>query len=128
MATSTALDERLQNRRRRRWNRRARILGPFLALPVLVATLLLSVDIVEYRPEESNEKPTAHSIDRELLEARSSHLTRAAISTAAFAPENPIAGFESGEVDPFEVDLELGLPQLELQTLRTPTAPYAPRR
>ena len=49
-------DERLQRRRVRRWKRRARILGPFLAVPLLLVTLSLSVDLVEYQPHEESDR------------------------------------------------------------------------
>ena len=44
-------DERLQRRRIRRWKRRARLVGPFLGIPLLLATLSLSVDLIEYKPQ-----------------------------------------------------------------------------
>ncbi len=130
MTTSNVLEERLQNRRRRRWNRRARILAPFLALPLLLATLLISVDIVEYRPEGPDTKPTVPSIDGDPLEARSAYSTQAAISTAAHVAQIPMAGFESEAGIPFvvDLDLDLDLPRLQAQTLGTSTTPYAPRR
>ncbi len=43
-------EERRQRRRLRRWKRRARILAPFLGLPLLLGALSLSVDLIEYRP------------------------------------------------------------------------------
>jgi hypothetical protein len=105
-------------------------------LPILLATLLLSIDMVEYRPEESNQNLTDPSIHSEPLEARSGYSTQEAISTTAFAAEIPITSFEPEEIHPFEVDLELDLglelefdlPLIEAEALRTPTAPYAPRR
>lgn len=51
-------DERLRRRRVRRWKRRARILGPFLGLPLLLVTLSLSVDLVEYQPREEPDRLT----------------------------------------------------------------------
>jgi hypothetical protein len=48
--------ERLQRRRGRRWKRRGRIIAPFVGVPLLLATLLLSVDIVEYNPQESRDR------------------------------------------------------------------------
>jgi hypothetical protein len=43
-------EQRRQRRRLRRWKRRARILAPFLGLPLLLGALSLSVDLIEYRP------------------------------------------------------------------------------
>jgi hypothetical protein len=42
--------QRSQHRRSRRWQRRARIAGPFLGIPLLFATLALSVDLIESQP------------------------------------------------------------------------------
>ena len=49
-------DERAQRRRVRRWKRRARILAPFLGLPILLAALALSVDMIEYVPQPPPDK------------------------------------------------------------------------
>jgi hypothetical protein len=49
-------DERLQRRRVRRWKRRARILGPFLGVPVLLLALSLSVDLIEYQPQDEPDR------------------------------------------------------------------------
>jgi hypothetical protein len=43
-------DDRLVMRRERRWRRRGRIAAPFLAVPVMLGLLLLSVDLIEYQP------------------------------------------------------------------------------
>jgi hypothetical protein len=48
--------ERLQRRTVRRWKRRARIVGPFFGVPLLLATLLLSVDFIEYQPQEERSR------------------------------------------------------------------------
>ena len=49
-------DERRQRRRVRRWKRRARILGPFLGVPLLLLTLTLSVDLIEYQPRAERDR------------------------------------------------------------------------
>ncbi len=49
-------EERQRKRRARRWKRRARILGPFLGIPILLVTLSLSVDLVEYHPQEKKDR------------------------------------------------------------------------
>jgi hypothetical protein len=49
-------DERQQRRRVRRWKRRARIVAPFLGVPILLAALALSVDFIEYRPQPKPER------------------------------------------------------------------------
>lgn len=43
--------ERLLRRRARRWKRRARMAGPFLAIPLLLGALMLSVNMIEYDPQ-----------------------------------------------------------------------------
>ncbi len=48
-------EERLSRRRSRRWKRRARIAGPFLGIPILLVTLTLSVDLIEYDPQPEQE-------------------------------------------------------------------------
>ena len=50
--STDSLDERLARRRARRWRRRARIAGPLLAVPAVLGLLVLSVDLIEYRPAE----------------------------------------------------------------------------
>lgn len=44
---------RIARRRARRWARRARIFAPLLALPGMLGVLLLSVNLIESRPDES---------------------------------------------------------------------------
>jgi hypothetical protein len=47
--------DRLARRRARRWQRRARIAGPFLVVPAMLGLLVLSVDLIEYQPAEPAE-------------------------------------------------------------------------
>lgn len=49
-------EERRERRRLRRWKRRGRILAPFLGVPLLLLTLSLSVDLVEYQPHEESKR------------------------------------------------------------------------
>ena len=58
-------EQRMQRRRARRWKRRARVVGPLLGLPLLVATLALSVELITYSPVTPYKKLT----DRPLPEA-----------------------------------------------------------
>ena len=58
-------DQRMQRRRARRWKRRARIAGPFLGVPLLLGTLVLSIDLIEYQPQ----KPKPRLADRPMPEA-----------------------------------------------------------
>ncbi|GEM_PF-2405275 len=54
-------EERMSRRRERRWKRRARIIGPFLGVSVLLATLALSVDLIEYQPQAARSRPSDQS-------------------------------------------------------------------
>jgi hypothetical protein len=60
--------DRLARRRARRWQRRARIAGPFLVVPVMLGLLVLSVDLIEYQPAEptgsAKNRPRAASAPR----------------------------------------------------------------
>lgn len=46
-------EDRLARRRARRFRRRARIFAPFLAVPGMLGVLLLSVNLIEHRPDAS---------------------------------------------------------------------------
>lgn len=60
--------DRLARRRARRWQRRARIAGPFLVVPAMLGLLVLSVDLIEYQPAEpaglAKSRPRAASAAR----------------------------------------------------------------
>ena len=49
-------EERKQRRRSLRQKRRARIAGPFLGIPLLLGTLMLSVDLIEYDLQPEGER------------------------------------------------------------------------
>lgn len=52
-------EERRAARRARRWQRRARIAAPFLAVPVMLGLLILSVDLIEYHPTGRTDRTDA---------------------------------------------------------------------
>ena len=124
-------DERLQRRRARRWKRRARILGPFLAVPLLLAALSLSVDLVEYQPHEESDR----------LSDRPIQMTRQPAPKPVMRPslsptiptDSPTIGSpakdtspEMGDAEGIQgdgADLDVMLPASSL--LRPPTPPYA---
>ena len=62
MPASTTTDrpgspaERKQRRRSRRRKRSARTAGPFLGIPLLLGTLMLSVDLIEYDLQPEGER------------------------------------------------------------------------
>ncbi len=129
MERSDRLEERIAKRRERRWKRRGRIAAPFLALPILLGTLLLSVDLIEYRPvePEPDERPRAKTKAEATTrpEAPAPRLAPAVLSTPVLTPApggTPSAGMGEPGVDP----LDVGLPGT--QALRPPRPPYATRR
>jgi hypothetical protein len=107
MDESTKLEERIRNRVRHRWRRRARIVAPFAALPLLLGTLLLSVDIIEYSPQPprvalTSSRPTPQPAAR----IRPSLAARSAIATSALVKNEFLARDETVETDPNEARLE----------------------
>jgi len=59
-------DDRLARRRARRWRRRAGLFAPFLAVPGMLVVLMLSINLIEHRPDareraraSQRAKPTA---------------------------------------------------------------------
>ncbi len=53
-------EDRLARRRARRWSRRARIFAPFLAVPGMLGVLMLSVNLIEHRPDASRKGTPAN--------------------------------------------------------------------
>lgn len=52
-------DDRRALRLARRWRRRARIAAPFLVVPAMLGLLVLSVDLIEYRPSPESDDASA---------------------------------------------------------------------
>ncbi|MEZ4281696.1 MAG: hypothetical protein R3F21_18995 [Myxococcota bacterium] len=52
-------DDRRARRLARRWQRRTRIAAPFLVVPAMLGLLVLSVDLIEYRPSREAERASA---------------------------------------------------------------------
>ncbi len=124
-AADTA-DERLQRRRVRRLKRRARILGPFLGLPLLIFTLSLSVDLVEYQPREEPDRLTDRPI--RMTGQRATQPTLQPSPWAATPVNSPIVITKD---DPDgthsdSIDLDVMLPSAHL--LRPPAPPHALKR
>ena len=101
----TELEERIKRRQLRRWKRRGRIVAPFAALPVLLATLVLSIDIIEYSPKERREKTVERTTHRQVKSIQPSPAARAAISMPAIAPEN-VLDAEPMKLPSLELDRE----------------------
>lgn len=124
-AADTA-DERLQRRRVRRWKRRARILGPFLGLPLLIFTLSLSVDLVEYQPREEPDRLADRPI--RMTRQRATQPTLRPSPWAATPVNSPIVITKD---DPDgthsdSIDLDVMLPSAHL--LRPVAPPHALKR
>ncbi len=121
-------DERLQRRRIRRWKRRARILGPFLGVPILLLTLSLSVDLIEYRPHpESNrlaDQPLQMPLQQNTQPSVSVRPSLLAISDASALIPTPAD--DTLAIGGDSIDLDVTLPSASWQ--RSPTPPYVVNR
>ncbi len=111
-----SLDDRLARRRVRRWSRRAKIAGPLLAVPAILALLILSVDLIEYQPQKqsrrASERPapiaTRHSAthpDAIVVEPQS--VSSLSVVDSTLSSASPLAmdtgmgmGMEIGSGDP----------------------------
>jgi hypothetical protein len=119
-------DERLQRRRIRRWKRRARILGPFLGIPLLLFTLSVSVDLVEYQPQEESDRSTDRPI-RIKRQTVTRPLGQPSLSTATQTVlPIPSELDETGEAISVSIDLDLTPPSAG--SPKPPTPPYALKR
>ena len=93
-------DDRRALRRTRRWRRRARIAAPFLVVPAMLGLLVLSVDLIEYRPSPQSDRastpPRSERAAPSAADARSgsmSHAPDAVLSVSVVdAPASPSAG------------------------------------
>ena len=72
-------EERMERRRTRRWKRRARIAGPFLGVTMMLGALTLSVDLIEYQPQEPQQRLT----DRPIRDSSNRSLSNWPILSAA---------------------------------------------
>jgi hypothetical protein len=73
--------DRAVRRRIRRWKSRARVAAPLLAVPAMLGLLILSVDLIEYRPDEAA-KPTHPRFQAEVRRAETGS------QTIAFDPQS----------------------------------------
>ena len=119
-------DERLRRRRVRRWKRRARILGPFLGVPLLLLILSLSVDLVEYQPQEKPDRLTDRPI--RMNQQQSTEPTmRPSLLAPTGADSAILTSQDNAERSHSEsIALDVMLPSALL--LRSPTPPSAIRR
>ena len=120
-------EERMQRRRARRWKRRARIVAPFLGVSALLATLAISVDLIEYQPQPAKQRLS----DRPLPAAMTQPSTARAIPLAASVSQTSVVSPPPlAESQALEVRLEPGDEQASAEQDRDfapPQRPYAMR-
>jgi len=118
-------DERLLRRRTRRWKRRVRIIAPFLGVPLLLATLSLSVDLIEYRPQQARDRLTDRPI-RLTPDTMRRSTSRPVIPDAPLArPLHPAVSDDAHASDARPDEIDVMLPTSTAQ--RTPPPPAALR-
>lgn len=115
-------DERLQRRRTRRWKRRARVIGPFLGIPLLLLTLTLSVDLIEYQKQPEPDRLSDRPI-RMTQPGSTNPIWPSRFSASEFNPEVPNSPEEAAKAEIQSKDLDITLPLPPPS--RPPTPPYA---
>lgn len=119
-------DERFQRRRIRRWKRRGRILGPFLGVPLLLLTLWLSVDLVEYQPQEEPDRLADRPIRMTRPRTTQSAMRPGLSATTQANSWIPVAPEDAEGTNRDSIDLDVILPSAP--GLRPPTPPYVVKR
>ncbi len=126
MSTGPNTPEQRQHRRRiRRIKRRLRIFGPFLAVPILLATLALSVDLVEYQPTEEPDRLSDRPIRIEKAKdarraPQPSYISTIPVTSATPAPGD-LAIAKDAPIGREFVGLDLELPDTD--SLQPPPTP-----
>jgi hypothetical protein len=123
MSMRHASEHRSQRRLVRRWKRRLRIAAPFLSVPLLLGMLVLSVDLIEYRPEEPPKRLSERPIPPAPETADRSD--RRSVSAASIAQPEPIPFARPARISPtaLELELDLQLPELNLPPVPAPARP-----
>jgi len=119
-------DERLRRRRVRRWKRRARILGPFLGVPLLLLILSLSVDLVEYQPQEKPDRLTDRPIRMNQQQSTEPTIRPSLLAPTGADSAIPTSQDNAEHSHSESIALDVTLPSAPL--LRPPTPPSAIRR
>lgn len=133
MPASTTTDrpgspaERKQRRRSRRRKRSARTAGPFLGIPLLLGTLMLSVDLIEYdlQPEGERlvDRPTREGMAEKASKRKAASSTSVPTTSIVSAPQKVAEG---------RPDLGVRLQAKNYRDLQRnfapPTQPYALNR
>ncbi len=85
-------EERMQRRRVRRWKRRGRIIAPFLGVSALLATLAISVDLIEYQPQPTKKRLSDRPLPTAVTQPNSGRAIplRASVSTASVVTPAPL--------------------------------------
>ena len=135
-------DQRMQRRRARRWKRRARIVGPLLSIPLLLATLVLSVDLIEYQPQPPKPRMVDRPIPAEVLEKQRARESTndLPLSATASVVSSPVLGTDAASTlgqNGSRLDLTLGAEDSasatrgssarEYAAPQSSMPPYAPR-
>ncbi len=126
-------DERMQRRRARRWKRRMRMAGPFLGIPLLLGTLALSVDLIEYDPEPAPARLSDRPIPKAVAEkaaARGEAPTSAPSVSGASVVESGATSFAPTRSPSPDLELQLGAEgttREQIPDFAPPPAPYALR-
>ena len=95
-------EERMERRRTRRWKRRARIAGPFLGVTMMLGALTLSVDLIEYQPQEPQQRLTDRPIPRAVLDKQQLRRIQPQTSVSATSvvrPERLVGHAEERDLD-----------------------------
>lgn len=119
-------DERLQRRRIRRWKRRARILGPFLGVPILLLTLSLSVDLIEYRPHPESNRLADQPLQMPLQQNTQPSVRPRLLATSDASALIPTPANDTLAIGGDSIDLDVTLPSASWQ--RSPTPSYVVSR
>ncbi len=119
-------DERLQRRRIRRWKRRARILGPFLGVPILLLTLSLSLDLIEYRPHPESNRLADQPLQMPLQQNTQPSVRPRLLATSDASALIPTPADDTLAIGGDSIDLDVTLPSASWQ--RPPTPAYVVNR
>jgi len=120
-------EERKQRRRSRRRKRSARLAGPFLGIPLLLGTLMLSVDLIEYDLQPESERfvnrPTPEADVEKAHKRKAVSSPSAPMASNVSAPQK-VAGDGLG----FSVTLRAKNDRDLQRNFAPPTRPYALNR
>lgn len=120
MSSNRTREDRSRKRFIRRWKRRLRIAAPFLSLPLLLGVLILSVDLIEYEPEQADPRASGTPVPaRATAGAREDARSLSVSRFSVLEPE--LARIEAPEPATLSADdLALDLPLRERPTPRPP--------